>query len=151
MKKIILIVLLFYGQLFALERESTLKFYQHLFSSISGVHPIMVYVEDPEYKDVFGYAKNMLLANTVKSADVILVTDARMLERVLKQKESVSHTDKKMILFATNYRLLKASKEVVGAFYWKKGRTQLLFVKDRLKVHGIVLSDEYKRFIVDEL
>ncbi len=151
MKKIILIVLLFYGQLFALERESTLKFYQHLFSSISGVHPIMVYVEDPEYKDVFGYAKNMLLTNTVKSADVILVTDARMLERVLKQKASGSHTDKKMILFATNYRLLKASKEVVGAFYWKKGRTQLLFVKDRLKAHGIVLSDEYKRFIVDEL
>ena len=151
MKKIILIVLLFYGQLFALERESTLKFYQHLFGSISGVHPIMVYVEDPEYKDVFGYAKNMLLTNTVKSADVILVTDARMLERVLKQKASVSHTDKKMILFATSYRLLKASKEVVGAFYWKKGRTQLLFVKDRLKAHGIVLSDEYKRFIVDEL
>ena len=146
MKKILIFLLLFYGQTFALERESTIRLYEHIFSALSSSHPIAVYVEDPEYREVFLYAKNIVLAKDIQSADVALITKRAMLEKVLRTK-----TKYRAVLFATSYRMLEDSKEVIGASYWKKGRVQLLFVAERLKAHGIVLPDEYEKFTVDEL
>ncbi|HFQ62322.1 MAG TPA: hypothetical protein ENK39_08535 [Epsilonproteobacteria bacterium] len=151
MKKILVLFILSYGQLVALDKESTLNFYQHIFTAITSAHPVFVYVEDPEYREVFLQADKILLAKRMKGADVLLLTSKAMLEKVLHQKELHLQEVKKPLLFATDYHILKASKEVIGAFYWKKGRAQLLFVKSRLKAHGIVLSSEYQKFIIDEL
>ena len=146
MKKILIFLLMFYGHSFALESESTIRLYEHIFAALSRSHPIAVYVEDPEYREVFLNAKSIVLAKDVGSADVVLVTKRAMLEKVLHLKRK-----KGAVLFATSYRMLEDSKEVIGASYWKKGRVQLLFVAERLKAHGIVLPDEYEKFTVDEL
>ena len=58
---------------------------------------------------------------------------------------------KKPIIFVTNYHFLKISDEIVGAFYWRKGRSQLLFIKKRLQQHDITLPKEYQSFMIDEL
>jgi len=84
-------------------------------------------------------------------ADIMLLTNTSMLNDVLNHLKYVSPGDKQPILFATDYHILKASKDVIGAFYWKKGRSQLLFVRKRLKAHGIILSNEYQQYIIDEL
>ena len=141
-----LLLLLIYGQLFALDKESTLKFYQHIFTAITTANPVLVYVEDPEYREVFMGVDKILLAKHMKESDVVLLTNETMLEKVLNLQEV-----EKPLLFATDYHILAASKDVIGAFYWKKGRAQLLFVESRLKAHDIVLSREYKKFIIDEL
>ena len=151
MKKILVLFILTYGQLIALDKESTLKFYQHIFTAITSAHSVLVYVEDPEYREVFIHADKILLAKRMKDSDVIVLTSKDMLEKVLDQRELVPQKDKKPLLFATDYHILKDSKEVIGAFYWKKGRAQLLFVRSRLKAYGIVLSSEYQKFIIDEL
>lgn len=41
--------------------------------------------------------------------------------------------------------------EIVGAFYWRKGRSQLLFIGKRLKNHDITLSSSYRKFIIEKL
>ncbi len=151
MKKILVLFIFLYGHLFALDKESTLNLYQHVFSALSSAHPVFVYVEDPEYKAVFADADTMVLAKRMEEADVILITNRRMFDKVLHQKDLHLYQDKKTLLFATDYHILKDSKEVVGALYWKKGRSQLLFVKNRLKALGIVLSGEYHKYIIEAL
>lgn len=151
MKKILVLFILCYGQLVALDKESTLNFYQHIFAALTSAHPVFVYVEDKEYRGVFMQADKIVLAKRMKGSDVVLLTDKSMLYKVLNQKDLDLENTKKPLLFATDYHILKASKEVIGALYWKKGRSQLLFVRQRLKAHGIVLSKEYQKFIIDEL
>ena len=151
MKKILLLLVLFCGQLIALDKKSTLDFYQHIFVALTSASPIKVYVEDKEYRDVFRYANKIVIVKKMQDSDVILLTNKTMLEKVLSQRNTNLTKAKRPLLFATDYHLLKASKEVIGAFYWKKGRSQLLFVKMRLDAHGITLSKEYQRYIVDEL
>ena len=146
-----MLFILSYGQLVALDTESTLNFYQHIFDALVSTKPTLVYAEDQEYRDAFIEADRIALTKHIKGSDIVLLTSKAMLRRALSQIDLFLQEDKKPLLFATDYHILKASKEVIGAFYWKKGRSQLLFVKKRLKAHGIVLSKEYQQYIIDEL
>lgn len=146
-----ILFILIYGQLIALDKESTLKFYQHIFSAITSTHPVFVYVEDAEYKEVFREADEIFLAKHMQEADVVLLTNKTMLGKVLHQKNLHLQKAKNPLLFATDYHILKESNAVIGAFYWKKGRAQLLFIRSRLMAHGIVLGKEYEKYIIDAL
>jgi len=146
-----MILILLYAPLYALERESTLKMYHGIFEALSSQTPINVYTNDKEYRDVFLHSKKIVLSNTLEASDIALVTDERTLKNILYTKNSNRNFDKKPIIFVTNYHFLKISKEIVGAFYWRKGRSQLLFIKNRLKQHNITLPKEYQNFMINEL
>lgn len=151
MKKILLLFLLFYGQIFALDKESTLKFYHHIFEGLLGEKTVSVYVKDKKYADVFSHSRYIKLAESSQNADIILLTNKNILKKILKNKNNNQSEGSQAILFATDYRLLKYSEDIVGAFYWKKGRSQLLFVKNRLDKQDITLPSEYKKYTVDKL
>lgn len=140
-----------HGPLYALERESTLKMYHGIFTALSSKTPINVYTNDKEYRDVFLHSKKIVLTNILEVSDIALVTDERTLKNILYTKYSNRNFDKKPIIFVTNYQFLKISEEIVGAFYWRKGRSQLLFIKNRLRQHNITLPKEYQSFMIDEL
>jgi len=53
----------------------------------------------------------------------------------------------KKVIFGNSYRVLKSSPQMVGAFFWSKGRPNIVFYKQRLERHGITLGDEYERYI----
>jgi len=110
-----------------------------------------VYTEDKEYKKVFAYSKRMVLSKVPEKSDVILITDESMLLKIMREKPWSREGGEKPVLFVTDYRLLKVSFDVVGAFYWRKGRSQLLFIKNRLNAYNITLPEEYEDFMVDEL
>lgn len=93
----------------------------------------------------------MLLSDDPEKSDIILVTDRSTLFKIMRERQWDDKKDEKPILFVTDYRLLEFSFDIVGAFYWKKGRSQLLFIKNRLDAYNITLPNEYKNFIVDEL
>ncbi|WP_295420958.1 hypothetical protein [Sulfurovum sp.] len=150
MKKVLILLILFYGHLYALDRDSTLKLYHKLFFSLSPKAEISVYVNDNEYRKIFLSSKRLQLTKEPKDADIVLITDERTLEKVLAKRQDIQ-TDKKPILFVTDHHFLDRSKDIVGAFYWRKGRSQLLFVKNRLDQYHIVLPAEYQKFIIDEL
>ena len=151
MRKIFILLILLYGHLYALERESTLKMYHQIFSALVSKPIINVYTNDKEYKDVFVYSKRISLSEKPEESDIVLITDEFTLHSVLRKNRIEQSTNKKPILFVTNYRFLKRSTDIIGAFYWRKGRSQLLFIKNRLDKYGIVLPPEYKDFSVDEL
>lgn len=151
MRNLVVIFLLLSGHLYALEIESTLKMYHGIFVALSSKTPIHVYTTDKEYRDVFLHSKQIVLTDTLEESDIALVTEERTLKNILYVKSTNGELDKKPVIFVTNYHLLKTSNEVVGAFYWRKGRSQLLFIKNRLKSYNIILPTEYQSFMVDEL
>lgn len=151
MKKIFILLILFYGQLFALEKESTLKIYSQIFSSLVSKPTITVYTNDKEYKDIFSTSEKIRLTNEASVADIVLITNRPTLFKIMKERQWMQKTDEKPILFVTDYHLLKYSLDIVGAFYWRKGRSQLLFIKNRLAQYHITLPSEYQSFMVDKL
>lgn len=151
MKKILILLILQYGHLYALERESTLKVYHGIFAALSPKALITVYTNDKEYRDVFIHSKRIFLSDIPESADIVLITDERTLNNVLYRSKVNTYVGKKPILFVTNYHFLQKSDDILGAFYWRKGRSQLLFIKKRLKQNDITLPKEYQSFMIDEL
>ena len=112
---------------------------------------VSVYINDKEYRNVFKYSKQIILSKRLEDADIVLITEERTLKSVLK-KMKVNKGKKKMpILFVTKYKFLKSSEDILGASYWSKGRSQLLFIKNRLDKRFIVLPRAYRKFTIDEL
>jgi len=151
LKKIIILFILFYSGLYALEKGSTLKMYHGIFSALSTKNTIFVYTTDKEYIEVFSHSKRIFLTNELEEADIALITDKRSLKSIVYRLNVDRKESKKPILFVTDYRFLKMSDDIVGAFYWRKGRSQLLFIKKRLKEHNIRLPEAYQNYTIDEL
>jgi len=142
-----------YGHLYALEQESTLKIYHQIFSALVAKPSIRVYTNDKEYHEIFVHSKRLVLTDDPATSDIVLITNRSTLFKMMKEQKwiNVKENEEKPILFVTDYHLLKYSFDIVGAFYWKKGRSQLLFIKNRLDTHHIDLPSEYQDFTVDEL
>ncbi len=133
---------------YALDTQSTLNIYHEIFSSLLGSQKMKVYTRDKELRQVFKHSKKIVLSDTLANSTIILVSSQSDLRRYKKEHiEKLNH----IIMFATDYRLLKKYDNIVGAFYWKKGRSQLLFIKHRLDKYHIKLAPKYRAFIVDEL
>ena len=107
---------------------------------------IKIYTQDQEYAKAFYASKFMKVVNDPANADVILISSKKDMEKFSRLKLST-----KVIFFTTSYKLLKQYPKILGAFYWRKGRSQLLFVKERLEKINIRLPKEYQKFIVETL
>ena len=72
---------------------------------------------------------------SLKSADIVL---------------SSSKTYKSKVTIVNAYKKLKLNNNSIGAIYLKKGRTQIVFIKERLDSHGLSLSSRFKKHIIHE-
>jgi len=143
---ILIVILITNWQLHALDKVSTLKIYHHLFNVLTKKNKASVFVKDKEYTEVFNRSEKIILVSSPLKADVVLVTD----ESMLGQLNDI-RLPKESVVLTTNYRYLKRSKKIVGALYWRKGRSQLLFIKKRLEGANIVLPKTYQKFIIEKL
>lgn len=146
MIKIFLIICIIPWQLWAWDKESTVKIYHHLFHAISKKEVIKIYTRDKEYRDAFDTSKRMQVVHSPDKADVILICSDKGIEKLMNTSKSND-----VNFFTTSYKLLKQYPKIIGAFYWKKGRSQLLFVKGRLEKRNIRLPQEYQKFVVESL
>ena len=76
-----------------------------------------------------------------------VVTDCTKADMViLSTNKDIPATCKGKILFGTRYSHLK-NKEVIGAFFWQKGRPNILFYEKRLKKNNIKLDSSFDKYI----
>jgi hypothetical protein len=140
--------ILLYGHLYALDKKSTRNIYQQIFSSMIPKKEIRVYTKDKELFEVLRDSKKITTVENYEVADIVIVENDDEYEAL---QRFISKHKRDIVTFATDYHLLKEHPRIVGALYWKKGRSQLLFLKPRLKKYHITLPDEYRPFIVEEL
>ena len=144
MKKVLFFLILFCWHLHALEVKSTLKIYHDIFTSITHKEHYTVYTDKKTYREVFAKSNRIRLTNDPSTADILLITQKDTLKKL--QNRPI-----KGLLFTTKYNLLDNTEDIIGAFYWRKGRSQLLFIRKRLKAHGISLPPKYTQYIIDTL
>ncbi len=96
-------------------------------------------VKEDKVLTFFNSNKNIHLKNRLKftskeNADIILFP---------KNKSN-------KIVIVDSYRALQMNKNSIGAIYLKKGRTQIIFIEERLKKSGLTLSNSYSKHLLSE-
>ena len=134
--------------MYALDTKSTLNIYHEIFSSLVGEKRISVYTKNKELRHAFQSSKKIVLSDNVENSTIVVVSSK---SELIALKKDFLENNANPIMFTTDYRLLQESNNIVGAFYWKKGRSQLLFIKPRLDKYNIHLAPKYKPFVIDEL
>jgi hypothetical protein len=61
-----------------------------------------------------------------------------------------SKKHKSKLTIVNSYKKLKLNKNSIGAIYLKKGRTQIIFIKERLDANGLILNSKFKKHILHE-
>lgn len=79
--------------------------------------------------------------DSCKKANVLIITS--------NKKVPSSCSSKPML--ALKYNLLKNNPNVVSAFFWQKGRPNIVFLKDRLKKFNITLPSSYTKYIEEKI
>lgn len=57
-------------------------------------------------------------------------------------------TNANQLAIVNSYKELKGNDKHIGAIYLRKGRTQIVFVKERLEMHGLRLSANLKKHLI---
>ena len=75
---------------------------------------------------------------SLEDADILLFPKKTVNKKTLNSK----------ILIVNSYKALKKNKNSIGAIYLKKGRTQIIFIRDRLIDKKLTLPKKFNKYIV---
>jgi hypothetical protein len=132
-KKIIVLFLLT-NLLFAKDTYE-MKLYEKVIPSLFKKDKVKVYV-DKKVKTLLSRSEKFIFVDDCSDASLMIG----------KKFDNLSNRCKDKPLFATNYRVYKTSLNCFGAFYWRKGRPQLIFKKDMISKFGIELPNSFKKY-----
>jgi len=93
--------------------------------------PLTYYTADTKFMNKLNIHKS----NSLKKADILLFPRNKKVKKTM---------------IVNSYSDLKNNKKSIGAIYMKKGRTQIMFVDERLKAKGLKLSPKYSKYIIKE-
>ena len=82
------------------------------------------------------YPGNLKIVTECKDADIIILSTTKGIPKECTKK----------ILFGTRYSHLK-NPNVIGSFFWQKGRPNILFYKKRLEKHKLILDSSFNKYI----
>jgi len=140
MQKIILILILCTSFLNASNDIST-KIIATLLKQLEG-NKYRVWIDPHTEKNSIIITKEQL--NTTKHCE-----DASIL--LLYSDTPIDSKCKNKVIFVLDYALLHKNTNAVGAFYWKKGRPNIVFIRPRLEQYKLKLSKSYDKYIEDSL
>ncbi len=90
---------------------------------------------------VIGEKEKKIVANSILMKSVTECEEADM----VLSNGTITCIDK--IVFLTSYKVFKKNKQVMGAFFWQKGRPNIIFRKEILAHHKIILPKEFDKYI----
>ncbi|MEA1919919.1 MAG: hypothetical protein U9N52_08780 [Campylobacterota bacterium] len=133
MKKTSLILALCFS-VFADDNDIARKIYLSIAQEVTHKEKTIFYVHGSvDALDALSVKK----INDCDSADIVILSTWKKLPKSCLNKP----------LFTTRYRIFTNKKKVFGAFFWQKGRPNIIFSQKRLNEQNISLSSEFDRFI----
>ena len=138
MKKLLLILILVTNVLFASDTQLESVIFNKILTAVTAKeHPkVYIFTQNDALEK---YPAAVVLAGDCKDADVVILSTLKDLPEACKGK----------ILFGTRYSHLK-NPQVIGAFFWQKGRPNILFYRGRLEKNHIQLDASFEKYIEDE-
>lgn len=90
--------------------------------------------------------------NMIKQSEKIKeAVDSSDADLIIISKNIPQSLPSNTVIITTEYTLLKKDDRIVGAFFWQKGRPNLLFLRPRLQKYNVKLGHEFDKYIEDEL
>ena len=89
-----------------------------------------------------------VLGQSTKINAVENINDAKLIVVAKKVPQNFS---KNAVIITTEYALLEKDERIIGAFFWQKGRPNLLFLRGRMQKANVALGHEFDKYIEDEL
>jgi len=109
-----------------------LRFYERIIPLIFKA-PVHIYA-DKEIKYILKKSDKFVIENKC--------IDAQLIMGMVKDIEC-----KNKPLFATDYDTYKLSPNAFGAFYWRKGRPQLKFKKQKIKEYHLNIDSTLQKYV----
>jgi hypothetical protein len=134
------IIFLLVSTLYSSNIQIEQKIYQVILSAIFPYDKhIYVWTDTPEKTDFLNSITNVKVVKTPKEADFLILDHTRDI-----QSDALK--------FASSYKMLKYyKKDIIGGFYWQKGRPNILFLRDNLQKKYIKLPESMQEYIENDL
>jgi hypothetical protein len=133
--KTVLLTLLLLLQLGANDRELAIKIYNSIAFECTKKADPKIYL----HGDLSTlYETNKINRTyTCSDADFVIVSTLDLLPSSCEGK----------LVFTNKYRLFMKKPRIIGAFFWQKGRPNIIFAKERLERENITLSTDFQKYI----
>ena len=138
MKKIWFILLFGTGIFWANDVELASTILNKLIIAVTAKENPKVYLYR-ENEALETYPASAVLVKGCEEADIVIVSTLKQLPKSCDNK----------ILLGTRYMHLEDPR-VIGAFFWQKGRPNILFYHERLHARKIVLDRVFDKYIESE-
>ncbi len=144
MKKTIIIILnvaLFISISMAIDKSKLyeIKIISYIVSSTIGQNKkVCLYNFSNSEVDIYRKFSNLKIVDNCKNADIIIVKDLENAKTFNKPA------------FAIGYFTFLNCINCIGGFYWKKGRPQIILIKERLNTFHIKPASKLEKFVIPE-
>jgi hypothetical protein len=101
---------------------------------------IAAWGETADQKEMIKQSKKIEEAADSSNADLIIVS-----------KKIPQNLSSNCVIITTEYSQLIKDERIIGAFFWQKGRPNLLFLRPRMQKANVSLGHEFNKYIEDEL
>ena len=136
MKKLIITLILSFLPLFSSEITTASKIMEKISSALIQKNEISVFAKDSRNIEIVQFSNKLKNVLSCEESDMILT----------KIKINSLCNDK-VLVFATNYLAFMKSPNAIGAFFYQKGRPNIIFREENLKKHNIILPKEFEKYI----
>lgn len=122
------------ASLLSLEKEIVKKI---LYAIVPYKKIINVYFQGDKIPTSIKENKAIHLVEDIKKADIVII----------QQKGCNQNRNLHKPIIVLDYDLLKKCPEAIGAYFWQKGRLNIVMIEPRIKKEGIKLPDEFKIYL----
>ena len=144
MKKLFFILLVLFiisGVVLAVDRAKILEIKivsEIIYSLIDKNYPKVCLYNFPGYEErEYKKFSNLKITNC-KKADILLI-------KGLQKKTSFNKP-----ALALDYLSFKNCENCIGAFYWRKGRPQIILIKENLNLFDIKVKEKLKNYVISK-
>jgi hypothetical protein len=98
--------------------------------------PYRIYFEGSQLPEILRNNDEVRLVSDPREAQIIVA------DRVSKKLERYHKP-----ILVLRYELLKSYSQAIGAYFWQKGRPNIVMIRQRLRRVGIRLPSDFERYI----
>jgi len=134
----ILLILFLVSTIYAGDLKLASNIFEKIILAISHDTKTKIYIYT-HIEAIEEYSEKFNLVNSCEDSDIVILSSVKNIPSRCSSK----------LLFGTRYKHLK-NKKVIGAFFWQKGRPNVLFYRDRLEKNNIKLDSSFDKYIENE-
>ena len=101
---------------------------------------VKIYVDDPSFLDIFKNSSYIKRVSNCFQADVVITKNSQNIKKQCKKKQ--------INIISTTYKDYKQNSDIdFGAFFWQKGRPNMLINSKIIQKRSISLPRSYYKYL----